>query len=300
MNSLLVLCFAISEATALALEVLWIRSAGFVLGATALTTTTVLACYFAGLGFGAACARRIQRWPVRLYGLLELGTCIGAVLSLPVFHAPATDPAQAWLIRLGPIGHAAAVSAALFPATLCIGATLPALGQALAAVGSVGRRGGLLYALNTLGGVVGAAMAGLGLPALICVRASYGLAAGASFLVGATALTIGGGSQEVRSAREASDSVVPAVRRGSLRIVAARAGALGLDLEVLWTRLFAQVLHNSAYSFTAIILVFLLALATGAAVAALLLRWLTPAAVASVALTTSAVVTVGGAWLFVR
>jgi hypothetical protein len=45
MNSLLVLCFTISGATALALEVLWMRSAGLVLGATALTTATVLACY---------------------------------------------------------------------------------------------------------------------------------------------------------------------------------------------------------------------------------------------------------------
>ena len=276
------------------------RSAGLVLGATALTTATVLACYFAGLGFGAACARRIRRRPVRLYGILELGAGIGVFWSLVVFRALASEPAPAWLVRLGPIGHVTAVSAALLPATLCIGATLPALGQALAAAASVGRRGGLLYALNTLGGVLGTAVAGFGLPALIGVRASYAVAAGASFLVGATALIIGDGPQEVRSAREASDAVVPAVRRGSLRIVAAGAGALGLGLEVLWTRLFAQVLHNSAYSFTAIILVFLLALATGAAVAALLLRWVMPAVVVSVALLTSAVATVGGAWLFVR
>jgi spermidine synthase len=300
MNSLLLLCFTISGATALALEILWMRSAGLVLGATAVTTATVLACYFAGLGFGAACARRIQRRPVRLYGLLELGAGIGVFWSLAVFRALASDPAQAWLVRLGPMGHVTAVSAALLPSTLCIGATLPALGHALAAVGAVGRRGGVLYALNTLGGVVGTAVAGFGLPALIGVRASYGVAAGASLLVGATALIIGDGSQEVRCAREASDTVVPAVRRGSLRIVAAGAGTLGLGLEVLWTRLFAQVLHNSAYSFTAIILVFLLALATGAAIAAFLLRWVRPDAVASVALLTAAVTTVGGAWLFVR
>src|SRR6266699_3007058 len=143
--------------------------------------------------------------------------------------------------------------------------------------------------MNSLGGVLGAAVAGFGLPALIGVRASYGVAAGASFLVGATALIIGDGPQEVRSAREASDTVVPAVQRGSLRIVAAGAGALGLGLEVLWTRLFAQVLHNSVYSFTAIALVFLVALALGAAVAALLLQRVAPAAFASVALVTAAV-----------
>jgi predicted membrane-bound spermidine synthase len=56
MNSLLVLCCTISGAAALVLEVLWMRSAGLVLGTTASTTATVLACYFAGLGLGAGCA----------------------------------------------------------------------------------------------------------------------------------------------------------------------------------------------------------------------------------------------------
>ena len=60
MRALLWLCFSISGATALALEVLWMRSAGLVLGATAPTAATVLACYFAGLGLGAAGARRVR------------------------------------------------------------------------------------------------------------------------------------------------------------------------------------------------------------------------------------------------
>ena len=54
MNGILWLCFSISGAAALTLEVLWMRSAGLVLGATAPTAATVLACYFAGLGLGAA------------------------------------------------------------------------------------------------------------------------------------------------------------------------------------------------------------------------------------------------------
>jgi spermidine synthase len=84
-----------------------------------------------------------------------------------------------------------------------------------------------------------------------------------------------------------------------LRLVAAGTGALGLGLEVLWTRLFAQVLHNSVYSFTAITLVFLVALALGAVAAALLLQRVAPAAIASGALVTAALTTVGGLWLFV-
>src|SRR5262249_55624084 len=189
---LLWLCFGISGAAALVLEMLWMRSAGLVLGATAPTAATVLAYYFAGLGLGAASARRVQWRPVRLYGLLELGAGLGAIWSLGVFRALASEPAQAWLAVLGPMGRIAAIAVALLPATLCLGATLPTLARALITTGSVGYRGGLLYALNLLGGVLGTVAMGFGLPAIIGVSASYGAAAGASLLAGVGALVLAG------------------------------------------------------------------------------------------------------------
>jgi spermidine synthase len=299
MSILLLLCFTISGAAALALEVLWLRSAGLVLGTTAPTTATVLACYFTGLGCGAAWARRIRQRPVRLYGMLELGAGLGAIWSFVIFSTLASDTAQVWLAAMGMIGRIAGVAVAILPTTLCLGATLPAIGRALIEVGTLGRRGGLLYALNTFGGALGIVAAGFGLPALIGVGATYGVAAGASLLAGACALTIGDGRQEVCAKSEASGDIIPAAVAGRLCVVAVGTGALGLGLEVFWTRLFAQVLHNSVYSFTAIALVFLLAIAAGAALAALLLRHSTPAAVAAAALMIAGVATVGGLWIFV-
>src|SRR5262249_21847770 len=187
---LLWLCFGISGAAALVLEMLWMRSAGLVLGATAPTAATVLAYYFAGLGLGAASARRVQWRPVRVYGLLELGAGLGAIWSLGVFRALASEPAQAWLAVLGPMGRIAAIAVALLPATLCLGATLPTLAQALITIDSVGHRGGLLYALNILGGVLGTVAMGFGLPAIMGVSASYSAAAGASLLAGVGALAL--------------------------------------------------------------------------------------------------------------
>src|SRR5262249_23299066 len=143
-----------------------------------------------------------------------------------------------------------------------------------------------LYAVNTLGGVLGAAAAGFGLPALVGVRASYGIAAGTSLLAGVLAILIGDHSR--RASTQGTGSAVSAARQGRLRLVAAGTGALGLGLEVLWTRLFAQVLHNSVYSFTAVALIFLLAIATGAALAAFLLRRAAPTTVAATALVTAA------------
>src|SRR5882724_9145438 len=191
MRTLLWLCFWLSGAAALAFEILWMRSAGLVLGTTVHITGTVLACYFAGLGLGSACARRVSPRPVRLYGCLELGATAGAIWSLAIFWLLTHDTAQVWLSTTGNLGGVAAIALATLPTTLCLGATLPTLGQALVSVGTIKRRGGLLYAVNTLGGVLGAAAVGFGLPALVGVRASYGIAAGASLAAGLIAIMIG-------------------------------------------------------------------------------------------------------------
>ena len=174
MSGLLWPCFAVSGAAALGLELLWMRSAGLVLGATAPTAATVLAGYFAGLGVGAALARGAPRRPIARYAILELGAAAGALWSVAVFRALSVDGAQEALGTAGLSARVAAVALALLPATLCLGATLPVLGHALAA-SSVGKRGGLLYALNTLGGALGIAAMGFGLPGRIGVTISLGV-----------------------------------------------------------------------------------------------------------------------------
>src|SRR5262249_2695678 len=184
MNGILWLCFSISGAAALALEVLWMRSAGLVLGATAPTAATVLACYFAGLGVGAALGRRGSIRPLRCYGRLELGAALGALWSAGVFAALGGDGMERLLLAGGTAARIGAVAIAVLPATVCLGATLPVLGQAIAARGDVGRHGSRLYALNTLGGVLGVAAMGFGVPALIGVRACYLAVAAASAVAG--------------------------------------------------------------------------------------------------------------------
>ena len=299
MRGLLWVCFGLSGAAALAFEMLWMRSAGLVLGTTALTAATVLACYFAGLGLGAVCARQVSSRPVRLYGYLEIGAAGGALWSVAVFWMLTQDTAQVWLSTLGITGRVAAVALAILPTTICLGATLPSLGQALATFETVGRRGGFLYAINTIGGVLGAVAMGFGLPAVVGVRASYGIAAGTSMLAGVIAIMIGDRHEPAHVTLERTERLDISTGRGRLRFVAAGVGALGLGLEVLWIHLFAQVLHNSVYSFTAVVVVFLIAIASGAALAAFMLRRAAPSAVATTALVTAAGGTVAGLWLFV-
>jgi spermidine synthase len=171
-SALLWACFALSGASALGLELLWLRSAGLVLGTTAVTTAAVVAAYFAGLAAGAWLARRPADRPVRRYARLELAVALGAVLSWVAFRLLTGDAAQRALASAGPAGRVAIVALIVVPVTTLLGATLPTLCQALSAPGLVGRRGGALYALNTLGGVAGIAAMGFGVPALLGVTGS--------------------------------------------------------------------------------------------------------------------------------
>src|SRR5262249_7310531 len=133
MSAVLGACFALSGAAALGLELLWMRGAGLVLGATAPTAATVLACYFAGLGLGAALGRRGSARPLRCYGQLELGAALGALWSAAVFAALGSDGVERVLLVGGIPARIGVIAIAVLPATMCLGATLPVLGQAIAA-----------------------------------------------------------------------------------------------------------------------------------------------------------------------
>jgi spermidine synthase len=291
-NTLLWLCFALSGAAGLALELLWIRSAGLVLGTTAATAGTVVAAYFAGLAAGGFLARRPSSRPIRRYAVLELAVAVGALVSHSIFQILASDGAQRMLGGAGAGGRAAIVAVSIVPVTVALGATLPTLCQALAAPATVGPRGGALYALNTLGGAAGIAAMGFGLPSVIGVSACYVVTAATSAVAGLIALAIG--DTPVAAAAGAGE---PPPR--SLWAAAFVAGLAGMALEILWIVLFAQVLHNSVYSFAAVSLVFLLALAAGAGLSALALRRIDPRGVAAAGLVAAGVATVAGVWTFI-
>lgn len=83
-------------------------------------------------------------------------------------------------------------------------------------------------------------------------------------------------------------------------VAAVGSGVLTLAVEVAWTRLFAQVLHNSVYTYAIVLSVFLTALALGALVAHQLcrIRRLPPTAVLAAILALSAFATLMSPALF--
>ena len=293
----------LSGAASLVYEVLWLKELGLLFGSTAYAASTTLAVFFLGLAVGGAVFGRLSprlQSPLRTYAWLELGIAASAVayfvllaiyfrLYGPLYDALADRPAAFNAARI------ALATLALLPPAALMGGTLPVLGQHLVRrPDELGRIGSFLYAVNTLGAATGAFLAGFVLPLALGFDRAYLLAmavnvavaglawrlAGAAEAPGAPApeppadhrqrsQRAGEGPRQTAGGIPAADTACPA---WLLATVACLSGAFALGLEVLWTRMFAQVLQNSVYTFSIILVVFLAALATGSAIANRLCR----------------------------
>ena len=156
---------------ALALEVVWARLLTMLLGNSVYGFAAMLGAYLLGIGAGSLLATRwleTIRRPLLAFAMMELGGAVLAVISLAIFVELGTsdhDPryVYALLWDLGDFGRLFAFSALIvLPVTLVYGAIFPLASRLAAPPGShVGAAIGRLYALNTVGGIVGSLFAGL-------------------------------------------------------------------------------------------------------------------------------------------
>ncbi len=308
----------VSGVTALVYEVLWLRELSLLFGNSAQAAAATTAAFFAGLAAGNAfwgkrSTTALQ--PLRAYGWLELGVASSAVLYFLLLAAYQTlygtlyaqfaeTPAIFLLIKF------ALAFALFFPTAFFMGGTFPMLTQyVVQRRDALGTHASLLYATNTIGAAVGASLAGFLLPWWLGVKTTYALTMAATGAIALVALWLGSRSTPTPTHSRANSSTsavsnaarpleVPtdslAYPASTLTLLAALSGFTTLALQVLWIRMFAQVLHNSVYSYATILAVFLLSLGVGAALArrvataAIHPRYWLPAALAVAALLVAA------------
>jgi spermidine synthase len=270
------LLFLFSGAAGLILQVAWFRLLATSLGGALEATTAVLSAFMAGLALGAAVmarlAPRLAR-PLLAYGLLELGAGACALATIPLLSAlDDLYAALAWRLEGNePLLLALKLLLAgtcLVPSTVFMGGTLPALCQALARrPEAAGTSTGALYALNTLGAVVGTVlplfwlMRSLGLVGCIVLGAAIDLAI--------AAIVLAASRSEASGASDTSSSPAPRLvgAPGRLRLFTMLlfgVGLAGLAYEVLWTRVLAFYLGSGAQAFGLVLAVVLAGLALGA------------------------------------
>lgn len=275
-RTLLALFFA-SGAAGLVYEVVWMRLLSLVMSVTVYAVTTVLCAFMAGLALGAALGGRVAdrvRRPLLAYGLIEVAiAATGLVTPWLLFRLA---PAYVWLHDVaggsGPLFTTArfllAFGVLLVPCTL-MGATLPLLSRA--AIGDTeraGRGAGLLYAINTLGAVLGCVAAGFVLlPAVGLLRTSA-LAAAVNLAVGLLAMRLGGHLPAPAAVRAQAPAPAAPATVGVACVALAISGFTALGYEVLWTRALEQFTHNSVYAYSAMLATFLAGLGLGSAAAA--------------------------------
>lgn len=166
---LVYLLFFLSGAAALVYQVVWVRSLTLVFGGAHLAVTAVLSIFMGGLAVGGYLVGRLAdrvAKPLRLYGFLELGIAVSALVFAGLMTIyPATYVALAQgrddvAVYLTVVRLAFAAVALTVP-TILMGATLPVLSRFICRQpGDLRSHLSFLYGVNTMGAVLGALLAG--------------------------------------------------------------------------------------------------------------------------------------------
>ncbi|MBO9342226.1 MAG: fused MFS/spermidine synthase [Roseiflexus sp.] len=339
-TGLVLAIFFVSGASGLIYEVAWFRLLSLSFGVSVYAASAVLTAFMGGLALGSWVFGNITaRWQtndsaekrsspaslLHLFALLVIGIALFAFATPPLFAG--LTSLYVWIAREArpdPFVYNAVRTAlatlALVPPTFLMGGTLPVLAHLLAAhEQDRGQRLGLLYAINTFGGVLGALAAGLLLIPSLGVSGSLYLGGGLDLAVAGLAFWLARHWQAERdvpapvappapsqpaprsrqatrttsarasggraimatniSMRLAHNDVVPALQIQSavsrsasilkptqLALIGyALSGFAALGYQVVWTRTLAIFSLNAVYSFTIMLVTFLIGLAAGSA-----------------------------------
>jgi spermidine synthase len=271
-----------SGASALVYQVLWQRLLSITFGVTVFATSTVLAAFMSGLTLGSLLAPRLVgrfRRPLSTFALAEI------LIGVSALGTPLALEGAEWLYQnvraFGADSFAALTLARLLGSfvvlllpTMLMGMTLPLLCASSLVRGShFGARLGLLYGINTAGGVCGVLVTGFVLIGTLGTRQSLLLAAAVNLTVGLLALLLARRETvletPVRVEAGVGDSSTPLSSTQRLvLVVMGISGAATLALEVVWFRILAQFVTATSYAFTGMLASVLAGIAIGGLLAA--------------------------------
>ena len=206
--------FFCSGATALIYELVWSKYLTLMLGSTVQAQTVVLAVFMGGLALGNRLvgkrSKNLAR-PLAAYGYLELFIGLFSFFFTQFFRW-----SDALFIQLGPLiadrpgwslvtKGCMSVGLMLLP-TMAMGGTLPVLAAWLEQrTPEAGRRTARLYAINSLGAVVGSGVAGFFLVRWVGLEVSLQMTAFVNLLVGLAAIGLDRRTQKAGEKPEASE-----------------------------------------------------------------------------------------------
>jgi predicted membrane-bound spermidine synthase len=286
----ILLFFFFSGATALIYEVVWSKYLSLILGSTIQAQTVVLAAFMCGLALGN---RLFGRWADRLarplvaYAYVEGFIGVYALLFAYLYKAADGIFASAGSHLLG---HSApllllkaslSVGLLLCP-TILMGGTLPLMAAWLKkSTTDAARRTALFYAVNSLGAVFGAGLAGFVLVQNVGMHATINIAAVGNLLICAGILVLtkafgvhfqsteiddGAGQPATEAAPELKAS--PSSIFWYSCVLVALSGGISMALEVLASRCLALIFGASLQVFAIVLMAFILGIGIGSSIIA--------------------------------
>ena len=304
--------FFLSGMAGLIYEISWSRQIGLLFGHTVQAASTVLASYFAGMGLGYWLGGKLSRRVSPLLGYAVAEFVIAAwAIAIPFliqlsessqFSPMLSSDSWAWQTFLRGVFS----FALLLPATISMGVTLPMMADFLTESPKSfqqshrnSARVTWAYALNTFGALAGTLLATFVLLINVGVCGSSYIAVMLSILCGVLTLIVL--RNDPSYTEPLSDSVSSPSAFSTMPVVLAFVSGFGtLALQVLFTRMFALVFHNSTYTFGIVVAVFLAALACGAASASWLQRWMPARKLAGLTVGIGSVLTLAAIIIFVQ
>jgi len=281
---LILTCFFLSGMTALIYEIIWMRMISRVIGGAPFAVSTILVVFMGGMGVGSYIAsRKADQMEeirlVRIYGLLELAIGIYA-LCVPILlmllkgvYGFLYNALFAHTLLYNLFIFAGAVVLLALPA-VCMGATLPVLCRFyVSRLSHVGTHAGRLYGLNTIGAAAGSLLCGFWLINALGVWGTLLAAVAVNCTIGAICLRIKPSSQDKgqKKTPAAEDrkrpALPPAPETGCTNtaalIIFLVSGFCAMAYEVLWTKLLGLLIGPTTYSFTIVLVTFIVGLALG-------------------------------------
>lgn len=160
LSAIIHIVFVISGVSALLYQLVWQRSLLMLYGSNTESVAMVVAAFMIGLGLGSLAGGEVSKRPgaplILLFSGTELLIGIYGAVSLRLFHWVGNYTLSAGTLETGLLAFGL-----VFVPTLLMGATLPILvAYRVNTTGQVGHSVSCLYFVNTLGGGIGALLAG--------------------------------------------------------------------------------------------------------------------------------------------
>jgi len=277
---ILLILFFFSGLASLIYEVTWLKLLAGLLSNSSHALSLVLSGYLLGLALGSRESGRhghLVVRPIGAYALLE--GCIALVAVAVPFLLRAIcqwplrflDPEAAHALRMFLCGLV------LMGGSFFVGATFPLQIRAFAPAPSLAlRAAAFILAFQTAGGMIGVLLSGFIFLPRLGIAVTQWIAVSITSLVAAACWVLSRGEQKREAERPLPEiGGIATFDRLRFRILVISVGVVGgvsLALEVLYTRILAFFLPDVAYSFSAVLAVYLLALAVGSLIAVWILR----------------------------